>query len=163
LWHTSSSRRPCHTPALGSLATGTLWFSDEATVVDLVQHSVARWAYDVAQTFRELSEALDRATASPDPEEASDPVGELETALIKVVAARDALRALAAQVFGSDRLRLDKAGKLSARGGEMHAKRGRERVLKNFSYEARRDAQTIQDVLTRRTSRSSMAEGKHQF
>jgi hypothetical protein len=33
------------------------WYSDEGMIVDLVQHSIGRWAYDLAQTFRELAEA----------------------------------------------------------------------------------------------------------
>jgi hypothetical protein len=88
------------------------WYSDEAQIVDLVQHSIARWAHDLGRTFRELAEALGRAAASPDRDEAPDhdPVGDLEFALIKVVSGRDALRAIASQVFGADRLRLDKPG-----------------------------------------------------
>jgi hypothetical protein len=88
------------------------WFSDEAIVVDLVQHSIGRWALDLAQTFRELADALGRVAAAADSQDVSDhgPVGDLELALMKVVSARDALRAIAAQVFGSDRIRLVKPG-----------------------------------------------------
>lgn len=119
------------------------WYSDEAMIVDLVQHSIGRWAYDLAQTFRELAEALNRAAASPDHDETPDhdPVGDLEFALIKVVSARDALRAVGAQVFGSDRLRLDKPGvrfdpdesalrhRLSELGAEGFARAGKLKTI----------------------------------
>jgi len=32
------------------------WHADEAAIIYLVQLSIARWAYDLAQTFRELAE-----------------------------------------------------------------------------------------------------------
>jgi glycosyltransferase involved in cell wall biosynthesis len=49
---------------------------------------------------------------------------------------------------------------LSARGSGTQAKRGRERVVKKFSYEARKEfiAETIQDVLTCRSTGTRIAE-----
>jgi hypothetical protein len=83
------------------------WFPDQLHVLDLVQHSVAQWAYDIGATLRDIDDALASSRASPDREEVHDhdPVAALEDALVGAVGVRDRLRSLAVLVFGAKCLR----------------------------------------------------------
>lgn len=85
------------------------WWSEDETVLDLVQHSIVRWVDDLGRSLRKVARAVSTVQAhSGDPGE--QPADELEEALTQIVGARDKIVSIAAQVFAIPSLRLYKEG-----------------------------------------------------
>jgi hypothetical protein len=85
------------------------WFNDDRQVLDLVQHSLARWVDDLGRSLRRADTATAKArqhSGEPDEEMAE----ELEEAITQIGSARDKLVAVAALVFGVPSLVPQKPG-----------------------------------------------------
>src|SRR4051794_19604373 len=81
------------------------WSASDAQNLDLVQHGIARWVGDLGRSLGRADRALTSARADVVTDAG---IQHLEEAFSQVVAARDKLVAITAQVFGVASLRLYK-------------------------------------------------------